>query len=115
MARGADPRSYSPVTSPFGGDNPSLQQGLEGELSVSERMDEGAAASRLMDMAIAHWAGELLLQAAEMSLADKFAGDAPRSAAEIAAEYGMLPRPTRRFLRALAGLGLLASAGGDAF
>ena len=78
-------------------------------------MDEAAAASRLMDMAIAHWAGELLLQAAEMGLADKFTGDAPRSARDIAAEYGMLPRPTRRFLRSLAGLGLFASAGGDSF
>ena len=35
---------------------------------MSERMDEAAAASRLMEMAIAHWAGELLLQAAEMGL-----------------------------------------------
>ena len=82
---------------------------------MSERMNEEAAASRLMDMTIAHWAGELLLQAAEMGLADKFAGDAPRSAKDIAAEYGMLPRQTQRFLRALAGLGLLASAGGDSF
>jgi hypothetical protein len=78
-------------------------------------MDEAAAASRLMDMAIAHWAGELLLQAAEMGLADKFVGSEPRSAKDIAAEYGMLPRPTRRFLRSLAGLGLFASAGGDSF
>jgi len=77
--------------------------------------DEAAAASRLMDMAIAHWQAELLLQAAEMSLADKFAGDAPRGAVELAAEYGMRPREFYRFLRALAGLGVLASAGGDNF
>jgi hypothetical protein len=82
---------------------------------VSEQIDEAAAASQLMDMAIAHWAGELLLQAAEMDLADKFAGDAPRSANDIAAEYGMQPRPMRRYLRSLAGLGLFASAGGDSF
>ena len=63
---------------------------------MSERMDEETAASRLMEMTIAHWAGELLLQAAEMGLADKFAGDAPRSVKDIAAEYGMLPRPARR-------------------
>lgn len=68
-----------------------------------------------MDMAIAHWAGELLLQAAEMSLPDKFVGNAPRSASDIAAEYGMQARPVRRFLRSLAGLGLFASAGGDSF
>ena len=82
---------------------------------MSERIDEAAAASRLMDMTIAHWAGELLLQAAEMSLADKFSGDAPRSAADLAAEYGMLPRPMHRFLRALTGLDLLASAGNGSF
>ena len=82
---------------------------------MPEQIDEAAAASRLMDMAIAHWAGELLLQAAEMGLADKFVGDAPRSAADIAAEYGMQPRPMRRYLRSLAGLGLFASAGGDSF
>jgi hypothetical protein len=68
-----------------------------------------------MDMTIAHWAGELLLQAAEMSLADKFTGEEPRSAAELAAEYGMLARPMHRFLRSLTGIGLLASAGTGSF
>jgi hypothetical protein len=76
---------------------------------------EAAAASRLMDMVIAHWAGELLLQAAEMGLADKFTDAEPRSAAELAAEYGMLARPMHRFLRSLTGLGLLASAGSGSF
>lgn len=80
-------------------------------MTASER--EAAAASRLMEMAIAHWAGELLLQAAEMGLADKFVGDEPRSAADLAAEYGMLSRPMHRFLRALTGLDLLASAEGS--
>jgi hypothetical protein len=84
-------------------------------MAVSEEFDEAAAASRLMDMAIAHWAGELLLQAAEMGLADRFSGDAPRSAKDIAAEYGMQARPMRRYLRSLAGLGLLASTGGDSY
>lgn len=68
-----------------------------------------------MDMAIAHWQAELLLQAAEMSLADKFAGDQPRTAADLAAEYGMRPRELYRFLRTLTGLGLLAFAGPDSF
>jgi hypothetical protein len=81
---------------------------------MATSMDPAAAASRLMEMTIAHWGGELLLQAAEMGLADKF-GDAPRGAAELAAEYGMQARPLYRFLRALTGLGLLASAGGDSF
>jgi hypothetical protein len=76
---------------------------------------EAAAASRLMDMTIAHWAGELLLQAAEMSLADKFTGDDPRSAQGLAAEYGMRHRELYRFLRALTGVGLLSFAGKDSF
>jgi hypothetical protein len=78
-------------------------------------MDEAAAASRLMDMTIAHWAGGLLLQAAEMGLADKFTGNEPRSTKDIAAEYGMQDRPMRRYFRSLAGLGLFASAGGDRY
>jgi hypothetical protein len=82
---------------------------------MPERMDEAAAASRLMEMTIAHWAGELLLQAAEMSLADKFAGSEPRTAADLAAEYGMRHRELYRYLRALTGLGLLAFAGKDSF
>jgi hypothetical protein len=82
---------------------------------MAERLDEAAAASRLMEMTIAHWQGELLLQASEMSLADKFTGDAPRTAADLAAEYGMLHRPLYRYLRALTGIGLLESAGPDAF
>lgn len=82
---------------------------------MATAMSPEAAASRLMEMTIAHWAGELLLQAAEMSLADKFAGDAPRSAADLAAEYGMCHRELYRYLRSLTGLGLLASAGPDSF
>ena len=82
---------------------------------MAEAMSPEAAASRLMEMTIAHWVGELLLQAAEMSLADKFAGDAPRAARDLAAEYGMRHRELYRFLRALTGLGLLTSAGDDSF
>jgi hypothetical protein len=78
-------------------------------------MDEAAAAQRLMDIAIGHWAAELILRAAEMSLADKFTGEAPRTATDLAAEYGMRHRELYRYLRSLAGLGLLASAGADAF
>lgn len=82
---------------------------------MATAMSPEAAASRLMEMTIAHWAGELLLQAAEMSLADKFAGTEPRSAKELAAEYGMRHRELYRYLRALTGLGLLESAGPDSF
>ena len=38
-----------------------------------------------------------------MSLADKFSGDEPRSAKDLAAEYGMRHREFYRFLRALTG------------
>src|SRR5688572_25202311 len=82
---------------------------------MAERMDEAAAAQQLMDMAISHWRAELILQAAEMSLADKFSGDAARTAADLAAEYGMRHREFYRYLRSLTGLGLLASAGSDSF
>jgi hypothetical protein len=82
---------------------------------MAERMDEAASAQRLMDMAISHWRAELILQAAEMSLADKFSGDEPRAAADLAAEYDMRHREFYRYLRSLAGLGLLTSAGPDSF
>jgi hypothetical protein len=82
-------------------------------VTTSER--EAAAASRLMEMTIAHWGGELLLQAAEMSLADKFDGENPRSAKELAGEYGMRHRELYRYLRALTGIGVLAFAGKDSF
>ena len=82
---------------------------------MPEKMDESAAAQRLMDMAIAHWGAELILQAAQMSLADRFTGDAPRTAEELAAEYGMRHRELYRYLRALTGLGLLSFAGPDSF
>jgi len=82
-------------------------------MTTSER--EAAAASRLMEMTIDHWRGELLLQAAEMSLADKFDGDNPRTAKDLAGEYGMRHRELYRFLRALTGIGLLSFAGKDSF
>jgi hypothetical protein len=68
------------------------------------------AAGRLMEMTVAHWGGELLLQAAEMGLADKF-GDTARKADDLAREYQMQPRAFARYLRSLAGMGLLQSTG----
>jgi len=82
---------------------------------MAQGMDEAAAASRLMEMTIGHWQGELLLQAAEMSLADKFTGNEPRTAKDLAAEYGMRHRELYRYLRALTGIGLLEFAGKDSF
>ncbi len=82
---------------------------------MPEKMDEAAAAQRLMDIAIGHWAAELILQAAQISLADKFIGEEPRTARDLADEYGMRHRELYRYLRALTGLGLLSSAGADAF
>jgi hypothetical protein len=68
-----------------------------------------------MEMTIDHWRGELLLQAAEMNLADKFDGDETRTAKDLAAEYGMRHRELYRYLRALTGIGLLSFAGKDSF
>src|SRR5688572_23970914 len=82
---------------------------------MPERLEKAAAAQQLMDMAIAHWRAELILQAAEMSLADKFSGDEPRTATELAADYGMRHRELYRYLRSLTGLGLLTFAGPDSF
>ena len=82
---------------------------------MAEAMSPEVAASRLMEMTIAHWAGELLLQAAQMGLADKFTANEPRRAVDLADEYGMRHREFYRFLRALAGLGLLESAADGSF
>ena len=82
---------------------------------MTERMDEAVAAQRLMDLAIGHWAAELVLQAAELSLADKFEGDAPRTARDLADEYGMRHRELYRYLRALTGLGILEFTEKDSF
>ncbi len=82
-------------------------------MTTSER--EAAAASRLMDMAIAHWGPRLILQAAEMSLADKFTGDAPRSAKTSPPNTACGTARLYRYLRALTGLGVLAFAGPDSF
>ena len=57
---------------------------------MATTMSPEAAASRLMEMTIAHWAGELLLQAAEMSLADKFTGDESRNAVDLAVQLEQL-------------------------
>lgn len=82
-------------------------------MAVSD--SEAAAATRLMEMAVAHWQGEIMLHAAEMRLADKFTGEEPRTAQDLSAEYGMLHRPFYRFLRALTGAGILSFAGEDSF
>jgi hypothetical protein len=50
-----------------------------------------------------------------MSLADKFDGEAARTASELAGEYGMRHRELYRYLRALTGLGILEFAGKDSF
>jgi hypothetical protein len=77
---------------------------------MTRALEPAAAAGRLMDMTVAHWAGELLLQAAEMSLADRF-GEDTRTAEDLAREYEMQPRAFARYLRSLAGMGLLESTG----
>ena len=64
------------------------------------------AAAKLMEITWGYWASQVLRQAAEMGLADRFA-EGPREADEVCAEYGMHAPAFRRFLRSLTGIGIL--------
>ena len=92
----------------------SSPNGGEGNNAGNDEPGSGRGA-RLMDMAIAHWRAELILQAAEMSLADKFTGDEPRTADGPRGRIRHAATAIYRYLRSLTGLGLLASAGADSF
>jgi hypothetical protein len=59
-----------------------------------------------MELAWGYWASQLLRQAAEMGLADRF-GDGPRDSDELSAEFGMHAPSFRRFLRSLTGMGIV--------
>ncbi len=67
---------------------------------------EAPPAARLMEFAFGYWSSQIILQAAKMAIADKF-GDGARSAADLASEYDMHAPSLARFLRTLAGLGIL--------
>jgi len=62
--------------------------------------------AQLIGMGIAYWASKLLLVAAQLDLADRLAAR-PRSAADLAPELGLHAPSLYRFMRSLAGMGLL--------
>lgn len=69
---------------------------------------------QIIQMGTAYWVSQFVYTAARLGLADLLA-DGPRSAGDLAAATGTQPRPLHRFLRTLAGLGLLTQDGGDRF
>lgn len=64
------------------------------------------AAASLMQMATGAWLSKIVYVAAKLGIADLIA-EAPRSAADLAAQVDVDPRSLYRVLRALGGLGLL--------
>ncbi len=61
---------------------------------------------QLIQMGTAYWASQMLLAAAQLGLADRLAGGA-RNASELAQELALHPPSLHRFMRSLAGMGLL--------
>ena len=60
----------------------------------------------LIQIGTAYWGSQMLLAAAKLKLADVI-GDRPRSADDLATELGLNAGATYRFLRTLAGMGVL--------
>ena len=69
---------------------------------------------QLIDIGIAHWESKMLLAAAQLRLADSLAGGA-RSASELAGELKLHPRSLYRFMRTLAGMGILTEVESQTF
>ena len=61
---------------------------------------------QLIQMASAYWGSQLVLVAAQLELADRLASGA-RSASDLAQELALHPPSLHRFMRSLAGMGLL--------
>jgi hypothetical protein len=61
---------------------------------------------QLIQIGCAYWGSQMLLAAAQLGLADRLAGGA-RSASDLAQELELHPPSLHRFLRSLAGMGLL--------
>ena len=69
---------------------------------------------QLIQMGCAYWTSQMVLVAAELSLADKLA-NGPRKADELAKELGLNAPAFYRFMRSLAGLGILTEKSNQAF
>ncbi|MFZ1989333.1 MAG: methyltransferase [Alphaproteobacteria bacterium] len=69
---------------------------------------------QLIQMGCAYWTSQMVLVAAELSLADRLA-KGPRNADELARELGLNAPAFYRFMRSLAGLGILTQRADGAF
>ena len=72
------------------------------------------ASVQLIQMGAGAWVSAAVTAAAKLGLADHLA-NGPRSAAELAEATGALPSVLHRFMRTLAGLGILAEGEGQRF
>ncbi len=70
--------------------------------------------AQVIQMGTAHWLSKLIYTAAKLDLADTLA-DGPKSAAELAGPMGLHQPSLHRFMRSLAGFGILKSAGEGRF
>ena len=75
---------------------------------MSASTDRGASPphAQLIQMGTAFWGSQMLFVAAQLQIADRFAEGA-RGSTELAAELGLNAAAFHRFLRTLAGMGLL--------
>lgn len=84
-------------------------EGRPKQMMMVQEPDLGTppAVAKLIERVWTQWSNNMVRQAAEMGLADKFT-DGARDADELCAEYGMHAPAFRRFLRSLTGVGVLS-------
>jgi hypothetical protein len=70
--------------------------------------------AQLIQIGTAFWGSQMLLVAAQLDVADRLAGGA-RTSSELAAELGLNAAAFHRFLRTLAGMGLLTEVKSQTF
>jgi hypothetical protein len=70
--------------------------------------------AQLIQIGTAYWASLMLLAAARLELADRLAGGA-RSSSELASELKLNPAALHRYLRSLAGMGVLTEVENQTF
>ena len=80
-------------------------------MSERESIPEHA---QLIQMGSAYWASQMLLVAAQLGLADRLGGG-PRSAVELARDLELHATSLYRFMRSLAGMGILTQVGNQTF
>jgi hypothetical protein len=70
--------------------------------------------AQLIAMGTAYWASRLVVVAAQLNLADRLA-ERPRSAKDVAGELGLYAPALYRFMRSLAGMGILTEVAPQTF